>query len=343
MQCKKENLNGMSLPLLFEIREKQLVLNYKDSFDRYVEGCRFYGRFFVEVIRARSRIFLSEITIEVFPSLKQSIIKKRFNQNEFDFLNSFERGGSVEVVKTLKKLGVQIDIQFENDNVKDQFTNIKGNFILSNHQHELDTFMQALFPQNHHWGAKANLLQYPLFGKVLGKGEPIVFYRGDTKKGQIKKRASEIVTKLQKSENVAIFFEGTRTFTGEIGDNRDLASVYTSKLMSEVEEIAKEKNFKVKKLFVVLKTFDSFSNIGNLDKKSSGSAITKSNISKLKEILASTRFKNNRIVLHIYGDRNFTYHYSEDEDENNIFGFFRKKVKEIVIEDILSHQDKAVR
>ena len=336
MQYKKENLNKMRLQSLFQIRETQLLFNYKSSFERYWEGCRFYGSFFLETVRARSMILLSENTIEPFPLLTQWIIKRHFKQDEFDFFKSSERKGTRRVFETIKRLGAHIDIRFENDKVKEQFTNSKGNFILSNHQHELDTFSQYLFQQNHHWGAKSSILKYPLFGKILDKGDPIIFYRNDTKKGQIKQRAIEIVEKLQKNENVLIFFEGTRTFTGEIGDNRKLASVYTSKLISEVEEVAKEKDFQLKRLFVVLKTFDSFSNIGNLDKKSSGSARSKSNLSKLKELLASTRFKNNRIVLHIYGNREFSYHYSDDEEETNIFGFFRKKVKDIVIEDIVT-------
>jgi hypothetical protein len=335
MQYKKENLNKMRLQPLFQIREEQLIFNYKSSFAKYSEGCRFYGRFFLETVGARFNIFLSEICIESFPPLRQWIIKRKFKQDKFDFAKISERKGTEGVFKTIERLGAQIDIRFENDEVRYQFSNTKGNFILSNHQHELDTFSQALFPKNHHWGAKSNLLKYPIFGKVLDKGDPIIFYRDDKKKGQIKKRAIEIVERLQKNENVLIFFEGTRTFTGGIGDNKKLASFYTSKLIAEVEEAAKERNFKLKRFFVVLKTFDSFSNIGNLDKKSSGSARSKSNLSKFKELLASTRFKNNRIALHIYGNRDFSYNYSDDEDETNIFGFFRKKVKGIVIEDIL--------
>jgi hypothetical protein len=71
MQYKKDDLDKMSLPELFNIREKQLIRNYKNKFERYREGCRFYGRFFVETLRARFKIFLSEISIELFPPLKQ--------------------------------------------------------------------------------------------------------------------------------------------------------------------------------------------------------------------------------------------------------------------------------
>ena len=338
IRYKKENLDKMSLTELFNIRENQLNLNYKSNFERYLESGRFFGRFFIETLRARVKIFLSEISVELLPPVKQWLIKKRFKQNDFDFIKSFERKGTQRVFETIKRLGTRIDIQFENDTVKYQFTNLKGNFILANHQQELDTFSQDLFPKNHHWGAKSSILKYPLFGKILDKGYPIIFYRDDNKKGQLKKRAFEIVEKLQRNENVLIFFEGTRTFTGEIGDNKKLAGFYTSKLIHEVEEVVIKKKFKLNKLFLVLKTFDSFANTGNLDRKSSGSAGSKSNILKLKDILSSTRFKKNRIALHIYGDRLLSYDYSIGEDESNIFGFFRKKVKDIVIEDILMDQ-----
>ena len=84
MQYKKENLNKMSLQSLFQIRETQLLFNYKSRFERYWEGCRFYGRFFVETVRARSTIFLSENIIEPFPQLTQWIVKKHFKQDKFD-------------------------------------------------------------------------------------------------------------------------------------------------------------------------------------------------------------------------------------------------------------------
>ena len=110
--------------------------------------------------------------------------------------------------------------------------------------------------------------------------------------------------------------------------------------MPEIEKAAKEKNFKIKKFFVVLKTFDSFST-GNLDEKAGRDFNKKKgNITKFKDMLKKTRFKNNRIAFHVYGDRDFSYEYSEKEDEANIFGFFRKKVKEIVIEDILNNSEK---
>ncbi len=330
MRYKKENLIDMKLPELFEIRKKQLDENYKNVFYKYLEGIRFYIGFFIEVSRARLRIFLSELFIEPFKRIKYGIKK-----NDFDFNKIFERKGSEGVFRIVKRLGAKVDIRFENEDAKRQLEKA-GNFILPNHQNELDTLMQSFYPLNHHWIVKSNLMKYPLFGKVLGKGEPILFYRGDKEKGQITKRAENIVEKLQKGENVAAFFEGTRSMTGEIGDNKRISEKYISKLMSAVEEIAKERDFKVKKIFVVLKTFDAF-----FDKKVDKEEIRnipRKKLQEIKELLKGTRFKNNRIAFHVYGDRNIGYEYSDKEDETNIFGFFRKKLKDIVIEDIMTHK-----
>lgn len=98
---------------------------------------------------------------------------------------------------------------------KEKIQKGKSYVIVANHNTFLDISMMHFLPMNFRWVSKREVLKIPIIGQLLLVQRSITIRRGDPASAKYMLTTGEKI--LRRGISVAIFPEGTRSKTGEVG------------------------------------------------------------------------------------------------------------------------------